>query len=902
MAQPLYYSFWGKAAEGDSYHLLPYHSLDVAAVGGAFLRSNRNIRRHLSQMLAISAESLDALAVFFLGLHDLGKFSPYFQSLRPDLLRKLHGNKSEYPYVRHDVLGEVFWRSALRPHCVDRGLLDVEGGRRRISYDTAADYWLHTVLGHHGKPVSDKDSAVREVPQVYFPAATKEAATRFFDEWVELCGLENGVSLPSAEAVKRASWWLAGLAVLCDWLGSNQVHFPLEQELIPLAEYWERAQEQADQAIVRSGVVPAATAPIKGPEALFGDRFDRPTPLQEHCLALPVEAGPGLYLLEDVTGAGKTEAALILAHRLMVERGARGLYFALPSMATANAMFERMGQVYRRLYADDAAPSLVLAHGARRLHRGFRDAIEGYPLAANHDYGDGTEPAQSRCAAWLADNPKKSLLAEVGVGTIDQAVLGVLPSRHQSLRLLGLLGKVLIVDEVHAYDAYLFNLLKALITFHTASGGTTILLSATLPQRQRQALLDAHHDAVGKPRKPVERVTDKAYPLLTRAAGDVLHETVLASRPEVCRTVAVERIDAFAQAEALMERAIAQGQCLCWIRNTVHDARQAWRELKGRHPEWELDLFHARYALGDRLVIEERVVSRFGKRGGEAERKGQILIATPVVEQSLDLDFDWMIVDLSPIDLILQRAGRLHRHRRDQSGNIIDGDDRRGTPTLHLYAPEPVDEPDVEWFSTFLPKAAYVYPNHARLWLGLRLLMAKNGFTMPDDARPLIEGVYGSAAEFPPGLEASDITYAGEQSGEASLADYNALSVSAHYGETHGGRWWSEERAPTRLGDSTPIYLARMEGEAIVPLRSDGEFPWQLSSLSVLRSKIAAVQRPASVTEAQWERAVEQLPAQGRWGVLLLLDENAKGSAANGRGETVSARYCRREGLVLGGE
>jgi len=901
MLQSSYHRYWGKAGEGATFHSLPYHSLDVAAVGKVFLQHNGCVRQTLADLLGTSETMLVHWAVFFLGLHDIGKFSRHFQALRPDLFEALQGDRTELPYVRHDVLGELLWQNTLHPHCLERGLLDVTGGRRRPCYDTAADYWLHTVLGHHGKPVSARDPSVREIADVYFPEATKEAVKRFFDDWHRLFEHTNGGSLPAPEKVHTASWWLAGLAVLCDWLGSNQEYFPFVAEPMPLEAYWTLALQRAEEAIKRSGLTPAPPARYREPVKLFGSRFKEPTPLQALCLSLPLEPGAGFYLLEDVTGAGKTEAALILTHRLMAHQKQRGVYFALPTMATANAMFQRMGEVYRRLYVSDTAPSLVLAHGARRLHRGFRDAIENYPSAGEATYGDGTEPAQFRCAAWLADNPKKSLLAEVGVGTIDQAVLGILPSRHQSLRLLGLLGKVLILDEVHAYDAYLFRLLRTLITFHTRAGGSTILLSATLPSDQRQALLNAYYEGLDQQSITVRNTGERDYPLLTQASARDLSETVLASRPEVCRRVDINRIDTEEQAHALISQAVEQGHCICWIRNTVQDAREAWRELNTRHPEWHVDLFHARYALGDRLTIEDRVVTRFGKNGGEIERKGQVLIATQVVEQSLDIDFDHMITDLAPIDLIIQRAGRLKRHKRDGAGNPIEGPDQRDAPVLHLYAPEPVDEPAERWLSSFLPRASFVYPNHARLWLGLRLLVAQGGFSMPDDARTLIEGVYGDA-DMPTGLQATDISSTGAQSSEASLADYNAFRITAHYGETEGGRWWSEERAPTRLGDSLPVYLGRLEGDTIVPLHQDGDFPWHLSSVSILSSKITNAPRPEPLTEEQWARALEQLPAKGRWGVLVVLDSNGLGAAVNGRGEDVQVRYCEQEGLLVGDE
>lgn len=899
------FRYWGKTGKNDAgtliWHPLVYHCLDVAAVGYVFLRKNIHVRKRLAQMLRLSEDELVWLAVFFLGLHDVGKFARHFQALQPELLRELQGDEADLPYVRHDALGELLWKAFLRPYCATHGFIGIAAQRgNRPSADGAADYWMHTALGHHGRPVSAKE-AERAVASEYFPESTRQAVETFFEQWHGLCGSVSEIRLPSPERVRAASWWLAGLTVLCDWLGSNQDYFTMTPQAMPLATYWQHALVQAETAIAKAGMVPAVPAAMHDLAELFGESFRAPTPLQAHCLALPLEQGAGFYLLEDVTGAGKTEAALILAHRLMAGGEQRGLYFALPTMATANAMFERMGRVYRRMYTDDSNPSLVLAHGARRLHEGFRDAIDNYPSATTDSYGDDTEPAQSRCAAWLADSPKKSLLAEVGVGTVDQVVLGILPSRHQSLRLFGLLGKVLIIDEVHAYEAYLFRLLAALITFHAASGGSIILLSATLPHEQRRALLDAFYEGSGQMPRDLVRTGDKDYPLVTHASATAQEEYVVASRPEVCRIVGIRRVDTVEQVEAIMAEAVAAGKCVCWIRNTVHDARAAYRELRTCHPDWDIDLFHARYALGDRLAIEARVVNRFGKVAGERERKGQILIATPVVEQSLDIDFDEMISDLAPVDLIIQRAGRLRRHRRDAKGNPMDLPDQRGQPILHLFAPVPVDEPDEEWFASFLPKAAYVYDNHAQLWLGLRLLTAQGSFTMPDDARPLIEGVYGDV-DPPAGLEKSYWDSHGEALGDGSLADYNALSIAACYGDTGAGRWWAEEKAPTRLGDSTVVYLAAWDGERLAPLHSGRDFPWQVSSVSVLANRIRSAERPAFVPEAEWERARSELPSKGKWGVLAVLDGDLRGMAINGRGDSVSIVYNAEEGVLLGEE
>ena len=191
-------------------------------------------------------------------------------------------------------------------------------------------------------------------------------------------------------------------------------------------------------------------------------------------------------ILEDVTGAGKTEAALILTHRLMSANKGHGLYVGLPTMATANAMYKRLAAAYRALFADDSRPSLILAHGGREMSDAFRHSIWQPAESTVEDYARDDGNAASECHAWFADSRKKALLAEVGVGTLDQLLMAVMPFRHQSLRLLGMHGKILLLDEVHAYDGYMVKLLEGLLRFHAAQGGSAIILSATLPINLRE--------------------------------------------------------------------------------------------------------------------------------------------------------------------------------------------------------------------------------------------------------------------------------------------------------------------------------------------------------------------------------------------------------------------------------
>ncbi|MCP3671443.1 MAG: CRISPR-associated helicase Cas3', partial [Gammaproteobacteria bacterium] len=667
----LYYRYWGKASrkEGEeaTYHLLPYHCLDVAAVGKHLLQTHPPIRQGLALLTGLEEPDLIRWTVFFLALHDIGKFAISFQQLRPDLLKTLQQRKTNQPYTeRHDYLGYALWKKLLKTHFQEIGLIKKARPRRGLQ---AVDYWANAVTGHHGQP--PKSSYAGFWFDDHFEQPDQEAVLGFIEDTTEIL-LERRQPIPniSLDNAKNASWWLAGFAVLCDWIGSNADYFPHQPKPLKLTDYWKTALQQAEQAINDTELLPAKISTGLTLNQLIPTATNiDPTPLQKLAAELPLGDGPQLFILEDVTGAGKTEAAILLAHRLMQNNLANGIYFGLPTMATANAMYSRLGDVYRELYDDQTKPSLVLAHSARNLSDKFRQSLlpESHRPESQHDNSDAP-PASTHCSQWLADNRKKALLAELGIGTIDQALLGILPSRHQSLRLLGLMHKVLLVDEVHACDAYMHPLLCNLLRAHATAGGSAILLSATLPQSQRQQLLDAFTDGLKQPRQTLQ---SNAYPLLTHFKEDKPSEYPLETRPTVRRHVQVDFVDSPETVEQRLADSVISGQCACWIRNTVADAREAYNQLKAEHPEWSIDLFHARFTLADRLAIEQRVLNRFGKDKGHEQRKGQILIATQVVEQSLDLDFDHLITDLAPIDLIIQRAGRLHRHRRDTDGNPV---------------------------------------------------------------------------------------------------------------------------------------------------------------------------------------------------------------------------------------
>jgi CRISPR-associated endonuclease/helicase Cas3 len=604
--------------------------------------------------------------------------------------------------------------------------------------------------------------------------------------------------LPERQA-KIASWQIAGLINLADWIGSDQTIFQYEEPNMSMARYWEdralpRARLAVEQAVLRS-CPPSRAIGLRG---LTGStRVPSPLQLYAETVALPAE-GPSLFLLEDMTGAGKTEAALILAHRLMLNGRGDGIFVALPTMATANAIYRRLATLYRRLFGPASTPSLALAHSAAALQEDFTESIleVGRQEASYGDAGDPDETASAACAAWIASDRRRAFFADVGVGTIDQAFLAVLSVKFAALRQLGLSRRILILDEVHAYQAYESQELCRLISFHAAAGGSLIALSATLPDAVKDRLVKAWCLGRGVRFRP--SVWPNAYPLATQvdAVGDRA-STAVAPRLDLPRSVRVERLDDAAAAIAAILAATDAGACVAWVRNTVDDAVAAFAVLRdlGR----PVRLFHARFAMVDRQRIEADVMASFGVDSAPEQRRGQILIATQVVEQSLDLDFDLLISDVAPIDLLIQRAGRLWRHQR-ASRPLPQG-------RLLVVSPAPVDDAATDWIRGTLPGTSFVYRNHALLWQTAKVLFAAGKIDSPSGVRDLVEAVYGREAldGTPKGLERSHLEALGQESAGRSMADQNLLDWRKGYG-LESGDWVSEVYRPTRLGEARTVF------------------------------------------------------------------------------------------------
>jgi CRISPR-associated endonuclease/helicase Cas3 len=868
------FNYWGKADPAcpheQKWHPLAYHSLDVAAVGVAFLEQS-SLLKSCCRLLNCPEKDFLSWSGFLLALHDLGKFSEAFQAQRPDLileLQKREPNPIKIYSERHDSLGFWLWDEYL----VNEVLLKIGIDDSRTT-QRSLKCWLLAVTGHHGMPPRQSGNA-----DSFFLREDKQTAAEFVQAIAELLLTKEARCLPANQNFKitgkMLSWWFAGATVLADWLGSNTQYFPYKNSSMNLEEYWEYTKGQAAIALAHSGVLPSAI--VKG--CSFKDLFQtiqEASPLQQWAVSVDIPQVPQIYLLEDVTGSGKTEAAIMLAYRLMEQGLAEGFFIGLPTMATANAMYRRVAEVYRKLFVGNA--SLVLAHGHKKLVEDFAASIlrGGSP---EQDAVQLDETASTRCSAWLADHSKRALLASAGIGTIDQALLAVLHSKHQSLRLLGLFNKVLIVDEVHACDKYMQGVLEVLLEFHARTGGPAILLSATLPGRTKQALLNAY--ARGRNQVSAPALTSDAYPLATcwNDEQPVPVEDALASRHCVSRTVQVHYEADLEKVFAHIDVAMQKGQCVGWIRNTVADAMAAYERVSKTIPREKITLFHARFCLRDRLEKEAQVLSSFGGDSNQQDRQGRLMIATQVAEQSLDLDFDVLITDLAPVDRILQRAGRLQRHVRDTQGNRLlatDAKDQRSVPCLWVYAPAWAEQPKADWYSAVFKKAQYVYVHHGQLWLTAKVLQ-NSSFTMPADARKMIETVFSEKEILPESLSRNAMKAEGQEMSEASLAQLNTLKIDGGYNRGEIDDWWSDAKTPSRLGEETmEIMLAKwIDGY----LERWAEGVWTYSMVKVSARWLARIDAPSDpLQKAAYVHLQQTLPSQGKWCVLLPLSQRSDG-------------------------
>ncbi|QDU60454.1 CRISPR-associated endonuclease/helicase Cas3 [Planctomycetes bacterium Pan216] len=724
--------FWAKLGSGtypEDAHPVVCHMLDVGHVAEAIWHDviDERSRQRWSRALAIETPSLGKWIAFWAALHDVGKISPGFQNkdrsgTAPKVLLtagyrcRVPGSEVAHANVSAKLFHEVSETSNDWPRVTSQLSLSVARvlGSHHGWFPLSGD-WIHLKKRQLGE---------RRWRQAQIVAMTRIA---------QLIGLTVDTPTPSPPDGDDNAFYLflAGLVTVSDWIGSNLQFFPKAGVISDLEAYAPLSRENAARALQTMGW--ARWKPDRKERLSFREvhpAIATPRPLQHACVEIAQKTNqPTLVLIEAPMGEGKTEAALYLADHATHVLGGRGAYVALPTMATANQMFGRVRDYLRQRYHDVERINLQLLHGKSAFNDDLANLLD---LADIHDddHGDGGVVAET----WFALDKKQAMLAPFGVGTIDQSLLSVLRTKHGFVRLFGLAGKTVILDEVHAYDAYMNALLCQLLRWLGSLGCQVVLLSATLPAKTRRTLLDAYSGQ--------ENVTlpEDRYPRISVAQVGRRDIECQAIDTDPARAVTM-RLQTISQSGLtnLLNDRLSEGGCAAVICNTVGGAQSLYRELSDSLDNDDVvELFHARFPFEDRDRIEKGVLGRYGKpiHGPHRPRRA-VLVATQVVEQSLDLDFDLMITELAPIDLVLQRAGRLHRHQGRRRPTKCE------EPTL-IVLQSPHNDEGIPDFGI----SEKIYQRHVLLRSHLAL-WDREQIRLPDDLEPLVEQVYADEYEAP---------------------------------------------------------------------------------------------------------------------------------------------------------
>lgn len=652
------------------------HLADCAHIGGYIWDNwlSEGIKRLMAQSIP-KKDAARSLYVFLCAAHDIGKSVPVFQAknsshLPTDLDLRITENLTvaSLPIQRF----QEFAHPQVTPHALATQLILMrEGFNENIG----------AILGaHHGRPASSYQLSFQSIeahPTNYHMGQSgKKAWTSVQRALIQyalrLSGFKSANDLPTPNMPAQAL--LSGLLIMADWIASNERLFPyirIEDD----ARHLDSGRRAC--AAWRALNLPPAWIPENlyiQPTELYKARFcfaPRTTQMVAAELASRIFQ-PGICIVEASTGSGKTEIALAAAEAFAGKSRRSGLFFTLPTQATSDAIFPRV-----RSWVDslaDGRHAMALAHSKAQFNEGYRLLFEG----GREIY---EETGGAFVHSWF-EGQKKALLADFVVGTIDQLLMMALKQKHVMLRHLGLANKVVIIDECHAYDAYMNEYLDMALKWLGAYKVPVIILSATLPAKRRQALVEAYLNTPkpaslerdflrrGKSAAPKidEWAVSRSYPLLTFTDDSEIHSLPLPS-DEQPRHVHISYMDE-AMLPDKLSGLLADGGCAGVIVNTVRRAQDIARAMRSRFGSEQVRLLHARFLSSDRAENEAALLRLLGKPPKSERPHLCIVVGTQVLEQSLDIDFDVLITDLCPMDLLIQRMGRMHRHMRDRAPGL----------------------------------------------------------------------------------------------------------------------------------------------------------------------------------------------------------------------------------------
>lgn len=610
----------------------------------------------------LGREEFCKIAVWLAAVHDIGKCTALFQSRITEMLPEIREMIEKSVELR---AANSFMDSVASPHALAGEAILLEFG---VNRGTAS-----IVGSHHGKPPErPKNGGTKLTNQIevykrnYFSSSEYKEQWRdcwkdYFSEALELAGYESAEEIPKIE-LKAAQVLLCGLLITADWIASNPNYFPLINiESTGSEELYEHRAENAWKKLRYMENWRPQYCFMD--EDIFEERFGfAPNAVQKKVLEIANNCKkPGIMIIEAQMGVGKTEAALAAAEVIGCNSGCGGLFFGLPTQATANGIFKRI-KSWGEAQAEEtnADISVRLAHGLAELNEDYREIFDGCSDA------DGDDPEGKLIVNNWFKGKKQALLASFVTGTVDQFLLAGLKRKHVMLRHLGLASKVVIIDECHAYDAYMSTYLDRVMEWMGAYRVPVIILSATLPTKRRSELVDTYNG--GETANDEEWRSTRKYPLITWTdGGEVKQDSVEINTPDT--VVRTEKI-VYDDIAKRVEHAVKCGGCTGVIVNTVKKAQSIAKMLAEKVPDAKIMVFHAQFVMPDRIALEQEIMRLVGKNSDRKSREKLVIVGTQVMEQSLDMDFDLMITELCPMDLLLQRMGRLHRHKRERPAGL----------------------------------------------------------------------------------------------------------------------------------------------------------------------------------------------------------------------------------------
>lgn len=777
---------WGKSSAGGRVNLLVQHLFDAAAVAellwDEFLPAA--VRRPWD--LATGGRGRDVLRLAC-GLHDVGKASPAFQGKVEELAVPVRAAGLVWPRLKP---AEERWHHTVAGAARVRDLL----ARRGVGRE--GEWWWPLIAGHHGR-VPDYGTLRPPSRVAHGPGPVWQQAVDGVIEAVE-AGL--GVSLTDVASWRPASrshqLALLGWVVMADWIASSD-HFPGIDDWgqVSIGAGRSRAARAWAQLGVRPGW--SGRRLLLAGADVVAERFETTARPSQSMVIEAAEwlPAPGLVVVEAPMGEGKTEAALAAVEVLSRRFGHAGVFVGMPTQATSDPMFVR---VQKWSASVDPAAALALLHGKARFNPAWRELRER-PVAfsgvdqygCDDDFGVDAHPAAAQSggvgpsqapAEWFL-GPKRGLLTPIVVGTVDQLLLAATRTKHVMLRHAGLVGKVVVLDEVHAYDVFMSQFVGEAFRWLAEAGVPVVVLSATLPPALRDELVRAYLQGVTGQRDvdaaAAVRATDAeaGYPgvlAVTATARELpvagtagSAATVAASNAQdapdetddgagvvrVLRRAApswrpgypvrVEVVpepddDPDAVVVALLSDRLAAGGCALVVRNTVSRAQQTYQALDAAGFDEDVVLLHARLRSGERADRSRRVLEALAAPGPDRCRPGRfVVVATQLAEQSFDVDVDVLVTDVAPVDLLLQRVGRLHRHAR--AADARPAGLRVPTVVVTGFRGDTGAPP---WFPRALTR---VYPEPLLMRAAAAVLEAAGdgrGWVVPDDVPDLVEAAY----------------------------------------------------------------------------------------------------------------------------------------------------------------